>query len=233
MFLYSLQAAHLLEAPKGSADDITFCGMGGSLGSGMYCCNSSLSWREFNLKHVEQMLVMSSALPFGASNKWAACNEYKNIELDQVVRVAEHMEDEQIKSDGRDVHLEEDPYLQLPFLIPEDGYSCDTIRGIPNGLYLLNFYTFRKLYHAKKKSQLLTIIYCWFSVTVGLSKSQQHNILIFFMGLLIKLYLENLTSPVNEVSHFRLHRTSGVYYSHRMAKWFFSKKKCSLGVTQK
>jgi afadin len=44
------------------------------------------------------------------------------------------MEDEQIKSDGRDVHLEEDPDLQLPFLLPEDGYSCDTIRGIPNGL---------------------------------------------------------------------------------------------------
>lgn len=44
------------------------------------------------------------------------------------------MEDEKIKSDGRDVRLEEDPDLQLPFLLPEDGYSCDTIRGIPNGL---------------------------------------------------------------------------------------------------
>ena len=48
--------------------------------------------------------------------------------------MAENMEDEKIKSDGRDVRLEEDPDLQLPFLLPEDGYSCDTIRGIPNGL---------------------------------------------------------------------------------------------------
>jgi hypothetical protein len=32
------------------------------------------------------------------------------------------------------VRLEEDPDLHLPFLLPEDGYSCDTIRGVPNGL---------------------------------------------------------------------------------------------------
>ena len=32
------------------------------------------------------------------------------------------------------MRLEEDPDLHLPFLLPEDGYSCDTIRGIPNGL---------------------------------------------------------------------------------------------------
>ena len=32
------------------------------------------------------------------------------------------------------VRLEEDPDLHLPFLLPEDGYSCDTVRGIPNGL---------------------------------------------------------------------------------------------------
>lgn len=72
---------------------------------------------------------------------------------------------------------------------------CVIIRTEHSKYFLLNFYTFRKLYHVKKKSQLLPIIYCRFSVTVGLSKIQQHNILIFFMGLLIKLYLENLTSP--------------------------------------
>lgn len=30
--------------------------------------------------------------------------------------------------------LEEEPDLQLPFLLPEDGYSCDIVKGIPNGL---------------------------------------------------------------------------------------------------
>ncbi len=24
--------------------------------------------------------------------------------------------------------------LQLPFLLPEDGYSCDIVRGVPGGL---------------------------------------------------------------------------------------------------
>ena len=32
------------------------------------------------------------------------------------------------------VRLEEEPDLQLPFLLPEDGYSCDIVKGVPNGL---------------------------------------------------------------------------------------------------
>jgi len=44
------------------------------------------------------------------------------------------MADDLTKNEGREVQLEEDPDLQLPFLLPEDGYSCDTARGIPNGL---------------------------------------------------------------------------------------------------
>ena len=44
------------------------------------------------------------------------------------------MADELTRTDGREVRLEEDPDLHLPFLLPEDGYSCDTIRGVPTGL---------------------------------------------------------------------------------------------------
>lgn len=51
-----------------------------------------------------------------------------------MVAVAENTADELARSDGRDVQLEEDPDLQLPFLLPEDGYSCDVVRNIPNGL---------------------------------------------------------------------------------------------------
>ena len=51
-----------------------------------------------------------------------------------MVKVAENTADELTRSDGRDVQLEEEPDLQLPFLLPEDGYSCDIIRGVPNGL---------------------------------------------------------------------------------------------------
>ncbi|XP_059970379.1 afadin isoform X4 [Mesoplodon densirostris] len=53
---------------------------------------------------------------------------------EHVVAVAENTADELARSDGREVQLEEDPDLQLPFLLPEDGYSCDVVRNIPNGL---------------------------------------------------------------------------------------------------
>lgn len=32
------------------------------------------------------------------------------------------------------IHLQEDPNHELPFLLPEHGYSCDTMRGVPVGL---------------------------------------------------------------------------------------------------
>ncbi|XP_063773692.1 afadin isoform X10 [Pseudophryne corroboree] len=54
--------------------------------------------------------------------------------IESVVSVAENTADELARSDGREVQLEEDPDLQLPFLLPEDGYSCDVVRNIPNGL---------------------------------------------------------------------------------------------------
>ena len=54
--------------------------------------------------------------------------------IDSVVAVAENTADELTRSDGKDVRLEEEPDLQLPFLLPEDGYSCDIVRGVPSGL---------------------------------------------------------------------------------------------------
>ncbi|KAM4770953.1 afadin [Rhinophrynus dorsalis] len=54
--------------------------------------------------------------------------------IEHVVSVAENTADELARSDGREVQLEEDPDLQLPFLLPEDGYSCDVVRHIPSGL---------------------------------------------------------------------------------------------------
>ncbi|KAG8504740.1 Afadin [Galemys pyrenaicus] len=55
--------------------------------------------------------------------------------IENVVAVAENTADELARSDGREVQLEEDPDLQLPFLLPEDGYSCDVVRNIPSGLH--------------------------------------------------------------------------------------------------
>lgn len=49
-------------------------------------------------------------------------------------KVAENLADELARSDGREVRLEEEPELALPFLLPEDGYSCEVVRGVPPGL---------------------------------------------------------------------------------------------------
>lgn len=53
--------------------------------------------------------------------------------IDAVVSAAEASADSLIQSEGRDVRLEESLDLHLPFLLPEGGYSCDTVRGIPTG----------------------------------------------------------------------------------------------------
>ncbi|XP_021958494.1 afadin isoform X3 [Folsomia candida] len=54
--------------------------------------------------------------------------------LENVVRVAESTVDDVIRGDGRHIRVEEEPLLGLAFLLPEDGYSCDIVRGIPTGL---------------------------------------------------------------------------------------------------
>ena len=52
----------------------------------------------------------------------------------ELVILARSHRDEALQNDGLEINLEEDPNLELPFLIPQLGYSCDTIRGIPPGL---------------------------------------------------------------------------------------------------
>ncbi|KAL6105260.1 uncharacterized protein ACO6RY_06827 [Pungitius sinensis] len=54
--------------------------------------------------------------------------------IDVVVTAAKVSADKLIRSEGRDIQLEESLDLHLPFLLPEGGYSCDTVRGIPLGL---------------------------------------------------------------------------------------------------
>ncbi|AWP16143.1 putative afadin-like [Scophthalmus maximus] len=54
--------------------------------------------------------------------------------IDAVVTAVEASADNRIRSEGRDIQLEESLDLCLPFLVPEGGYSCDIVRGIPPGL---------------------------------------------------------------------------------------------------
>jgi afadin len=54
--------------------------------------------------------------------------------INQLAEVAAKQVDEQLLADGRKVVVSEPLDLQLPFLLPEDGYSCDYVKGMPPGL---------------------------------------------------------------------------------------------------
>ena len=53
-----------------------------------------------------------------------------------LVSVARNTADDLTRSEGREVSVEEETDLQLPFLLPEDGYSSDIVKGIPQGVLL-------------------------------------------------------------------------------------------------
>lgn len=55
--------------------------------------------------------------------------------IESVVSVARSTADDLTRSEGREVTLNEDADLQLPFLLPEDGYSSDIIKGVPQGVW--------------------------------------------------------------------------------------------------
>ncbi|CAG2054200.1 unnamed protein product, partial [Timema podura] len=106
-----IQAAHLLQAPKYNAEDL-----------------STLSSTCFKLNSLQLRALLS---------KYQSTPEEPRLPqelIENVVRVAENVADELARSDGREIRLEEDAELQLPFLLPEDGYSCDVVRGVPQGL---------------------------------------------------------------------------------------------------
>ncbi|XP_059470521.1 afadin isoform X2 [Neocloeon triangulifer] len=106
-----LQAAYLLQAPKYTADQL-----------------ATLSSTCFKLNSLQLAALLK--------RYWRAPNEPEVPPelVENVVRVAESVADELIRADGREVRLDEQPELQLPFLLPEDGYSCDVVRGMPVGL---------------------------------------------------------------------------------------------------
>jgi len=48
-----------------------------------------------------------------------------------LIAIAQNTADEVVKQEGRNLQLHEEVDLQLPFLLPEDGHSCDIIKGLP------------------------------------------------------------------------------------------------------
>lgn len=54
--------------------------------------------------------------------------------IEQIVEIAEQTSDKLALEYGREIRLAEESDLHLAFLLPEDGYFCDTVKGVPQGL---------------------------------------------------------------------------------------------------
>ena len=106
-----VQTAHLLSSPKSTPEDI-----------------SAITSKCFKLNSLQLRRILESYEP--AANEQPIPRDL----IENVIKVAENTSDEMEKMEGRDIKLEEEPDLQLPFLLPEDDYSCDMVRGIPSGL---------------------------------------------------------------------------------------------------
>jgi afadin len=89
------QAAHLLQARKGTAEDI-----------------ATLSSTCFKLNSLQLRSLLSRYQP--AQDEQPIDNDL----IETIVRVAENTVDELTRGEGRQVRLEEDFLLQLPFLLP-------------------------------------------------------------------------------------------------------------------
>lgn len=92
------------------------------------------SWTSTSLHDaIFRLIAVLTSNPFNIYiHEWTADRiSMRNSHRSQV---AENVADELARSDGREVRLEEERELQLPFLLPEDGYSCDVVRGVPQGL---------------------------------------------------------------------------------------------------
>ena len=53
---------------------------------------------------------------------------------DKLIRLAEGHRDEALRREGKEAELEEDPHQELLFQIPVEGYSGDSVVGVPSGL---------------------------------------------------------------------------------------------------
>ncbi|XP_076626509.1 adherens junction formation factor afadin isoform X8 [Colletes latitarsis] len=106
-----MQATHLLQAPKYNAEEL-----------------ATLSSTCFKLNSLQVRALLQKYQP-------AADEPRLPAELiENVVKVAESVADTLARADGREIRLEEEPTLALALLLPEDGYSCEVIRGVPPGL---------------------------------------------------------------------------------------------------
>lgn len=106
-----IQSAAFLHAPKHDAQELSI------ISSNCYSLNS------IQIRHLLKNYVQATNEP------------PLNTQLCQnLISIAQKTADEVIKQEGRMLQLEEECDLQLPFLLPDDGHSCESIKGLPKGL---------------------------------------------------------------------------------------------------
>jgi afadin len=101
------QAAMLLDAPKASADDV-----------------ADISSSCFKLNSLQLRALLSNY--FAGRDEMPISYEL----IERAVSVAQNTADALARKEGAQVALFEDIDLHLPFLLPEDGYSCDFVKGL-------------------------------------------------------------------------------------------------------
>ena len=106
-----IQASFFLQTPKNDIKDLS------TISSNCFALNS------LQIKCLLQNYLLAPNEPQLSSQ---LCHN--------LISIAENTADEVLKQEGRLVQLEEEVDLQLPFLLPEDGHSCEFIKGLPAGL---------------------------------------------------------------------------------------------------
>lgn len=106
-----VQCAHLLQSPKCTAEDL-----------------AGISATCFKLNSL-QLAALLMQYKAEAGEKLASPSL-----LEQAAKAAESVADELARAEGREVTLYEDPAPPQQLLLPDDGFSCDVVQGVPPGL---------------------------------------------------------------------------------------------------
>ena len=106
-----LQASFLLQASKHDIQDLAV-----------------ISANSFSLNSLQIKCLLKNYMP--AQGEPQISFQLAN----NLISIAQKTADELLKSEGRLIQVDEEVDLKLPFMLPEDGHSCDVIKGLPNGL---------------------------------------------------------------------------------------------------
>ncbi|KAJ8958851.1 hypothetical protein NQ318_019615 [Aromia moschata] len=139
-----VQCAHLLQAPKYAPEDLA------SLSAACFKLNFDAAGRAADAVQRHLSIPVRTQYP-EKLNVWVGILGdsivgpfFINAEpgeklaspslLEQAAKAAESVADELARAEGREVTLYEDPAPPLQLLLPDDGFSCDVVQGVPPGL---------------------------------------------------------------------------------------------------